>query len=80
MLSLALGLESKCCLDRWCSYCLVKYGAQVLLDGPFAPRPSLRDAQRKRAKLNAGYFALAEDPLNDLVASRWFDVSARNTL
>lgn len=79
MLSLALGLKSKCRLDRWGSYCLVKYGAQVLLDGPLAPRPGLRDAQRKRAKLDTGCFALAEDALNDLITSRWFDVSACNT-
>lgn len=79
MLGLALGLESKCRLDRWCSHCLVKYGPQVLLDGPLAPRPGLRDAQRKRAKLDTGCFALAEDALNDLITSRWFDVSACNT-
>lgn len=70
MLSLALCLEGKCCLDTLISDCIVKYGAEVLLDCILAPRPSLGDAQSKRAKLDIGFFALADDALNDLIASR----------
>lgn len=78
MLSLALGLEGKHRLDTFCRHRLIEYGAQVLLDECLTPRPRLRDAQSKRAKLDTSRFAFAEDALDDLVASRHIRISTRD--
>ena len=77
MLSLALGLEGEHCLDAFCSYHSVEYGAQIILNRRIAPRPRLGDAQGQGAKLHARRFALSEDALDDLVASQCSGVSDR---